>query len=145
MKLTVIIDPAGEEEIILRVREHGETENKIRELIGSGNSRIVGYGEREILPLDASAVSAFFVEKGRTYASLRGERLRVDLRIYELEQMLGRDFVKVNQSCLINVSHIEKFDASFSGALVVITKDGVRECVSRRQLKAVKERIGFKL
>lgn len=145
MKFTVIIDPDCEEEITLRLRERGELEEKIKALLRSDERAIVGYGEGEILPLDLSSVGCFFVEGGRTYATVSGKRLRVDFRIYELEERLGSDFVKVNQSCIVNVREIERFDASLAGSLIVVLKDGTRECISRRQLKTVKERIGFKL
>jgi len=40
---------------------------------------------------------------------------------------------------------IKKFDVSFGGALTVIFKNGYTDYVSRRQMKIVKERIGFNL
>ena len=118
MKFTVIIDPDCDEEITLRLRERGELEEKIKALLRSAERAIVGYGEGEILPLDLSSVGCFFVEGGRTYATVSG---------------------------IVNVREIERFDASIAGSLIVVMKDGTRECISRRQLRAVKERIGFKL
>lgn len=145
MKFTVIIEPDCEEEITLKLREKSDLEEKIRALLKENERAIVGYGEGEIIPLVPSCVGCFFVEGGRTYATVSGRKLRVDFRIYELEEMLGCDFVKVNQSCIVNVREIERFDASIAGSLIVVMKDGTRECISRRQLRAVKERIGFKL
>ena len=57
----------------------------------------------------------------------------------------GSDFVKLNQSCIVNIKKIECFDASLGGALKVTLKNGYRDYVSRRQLKAVKERLGLKI
>lgn len=145
MKFNVIIEPDCEEEITLKLREKSDLEEKIRALLKENERAIVGYGEREIKPLNLREVGCFFVEGGRTYATVGGGRFRVDMRIYELEERLGEDFVKVNQSCIVNVGQIERFDASFAGSLIVVMKDGMRECISRRQLKTVKERIGFKL
>ena len=145
MKFTVIIDPERDEEIILHLKKSGDLEKRVAALLEKEESAIVGYGEREIKPLNLREVGCFFVEGGRTYATVGGGRFRVDMRIYELEERLGEDFVKVNQSCIVNVGQIERFDASFAGSLIVVMKDGMRECISRRQLKTVKERIGFKL
>ena len=56
---------------------------------------------------------------------------------------LGTDFIKINQSCIANIRQIQRFDTSFSGTLRVIFKNGYTDYVSRRQLKAVKERLGL--
>jgi DNA-binding LytR/AlgR family response regulator len=65
--------------------------------------------------------------------------------MYTVEEQLGGRFVKINQSCTVNVDKIERFDVSIGGALRVTLKNGFRDHVSRRQLKAVKERMGIKL
>ena len=145
MKLTVVIDKDREEEIVLYLHEHTELENRISHIVKSERFELVGYLDREIVKLSASEVSRFFTESGRTLASVAGKLYRVDHRIYELEDALGDGFVKINQSCIANISKIERFDASLAGSLLVVFKDGGRDYVSRRQLKVVKERIGFKL
>ena len=53
------------------------------------------------------------------------------------------NFVKINQSCIVNVNKIERFDTSVSGTLKVSLKNGYTDYVSRRQLKPIKERIGI--
>jgi len=68
---------------------------------------------------------------------------RLNHRLYQLEERLGTRFLKINQSCLANIQQIQRFDASLAGALLVIFKNGYRDYVSRRQLKTVKERMGF--
>ena len=65
-------------------------------------------------------------------------------RLYELNEMLKDSFVYINQGCLANLKMIDHFDASISGNLIVITKSGYKDYVSRRQIKNVKERIGIK-
>ena len=66
-------------------------------------------------------------------------------RLYTVENTVGDSFIKINQSCIVNIDKIERFEASFSGALTVVLKNGYKDYISRRQLKIVKERIGFKL
>ena len=58
--------------------------------------------------------------------------------------MLGDDYLKINQSCIVNIKAIKQFDVSLGGSLMISLKNGYRDYVSRRQVKAVKERIGFK-
>ena len=86
-------------------------------------------------------VYAFTVEDGHVTAITERGRLRVRERIYQLEETVGARFVKINQSTLANLSHVDRFDVTIGGALTVIFKNGYRDYVSRRQLRAVKERI----
>ncbi len=145
MKFKVIIDENRDEELLLFLHSHSELEEKIKSLLNDNKTEIIGYRRREIVKLSPSDITCFFVESGRTYAKTENERFRVNLCIYELEEALGDGFVKINQSCIANISKIDRFDASLAGSLLVIFKDGTKDYVSRRQIKKVKERIGFKL
>jgi DNA-binding LytR/AlgR family response regulator len=76
---------------------------------------------------------------------LTEDKLLVKLRLYQLEERLDKCFIKINQSCIANVRQISKVEATFSGALSVVFKNGYRDYISRRNLKKVKERLGVKL
>lgn len=145
MKLTVIIDKEREEEIVLYLKEHKPIEERIRGMIGKDEAELIGYDGQSVVRLDPATVSCFSVELGRTVAVVGKKRYRTDKRLYELSELLDDSFIKINQSCIANIKMIERFDASLGGSLIVIFKDGNRDYVSRRQLKTVKERIGFKL
>lgn len=145
MKLTVIIDKEREEEIVLYLKEHKPIEERIRGIIDTDESELIGYDAQGVVRLDTASVSCFSVELGRTVAVIGEKRYRIDKRLYELSAILDDTFIKINQSCIANIKMIERFDASLGGSLIVIFKDGNRDYVSRRQLKNVKERIGFKL
>ena len=75
---------------------------------------------------------------------LDNRRVRVKFRLYEIEEVFDTGFVKINQSCIANISKMKKFDVSLGGALRVEFKNGYRDYVSRRQMRAVKERLGIK-
>ena len=77
------------------------------------------------------------------FAVLKDKKARMSQRLYEIEKSFASDFLKINQSCLINVKEIEKFDVSIGGALRVTLKNGYSDYIARRQLKTVKERLGF--
>ena len=85
----------------------------------------------------------FSVEDNRVYAVTEKEKLQLKIRLYQVEEMADKGFVKINQSCVANIRHIKRFDASVSGTLRVVFKNGYTDYVSRRQLKTVKERLGL--
>ena len=69
-----------------------------------------------------------------------GERCRLKLRLYELEAMLPASFIRINKSALANEAHLERFTASFNGAVDAVFRSGYREYVSRRCFAEIKRR-----
>ena len=149
MKCQMIIDREREEAVLLYVHENTAASKSLKQeidaLLTERDTELIGYGNNEILRLSPKDISCFTVEDGKVYALTDIAKLQIRQRLYVLEKCLGPDFIKINQSCIANIKKIERFDTSFSGALMVQFKNKHRDYVSRRQLKAVKERIGFKL
>ncbi len=143
MKVTTIIDPACEEEVIIRVRCQSELSKKIERLVSGETAELMGFQEDKAFVLDYVKVCRFTVENDKTYAHCAGETYWVKRRLYQVEQHAPSCFVKINQSCLANVRQIARFEAAFSGALRVVFKNGDVDYVSRRNMKQVKERFGL--
>ena len=144
MKYTTIIDPAGEEEIIIHTRARTREIEALEAYADQLGKELLGYGEGgDIVLLTPDEICCFTVEDGRIYALTDTEKLAVRLPLYALEDMLGEGFVRINQSCLGNIRRISRFSASIGGSLMVTFRNGHRDYVSRRQLKTVKERMGI--
>jgi len=143
MKCTVVIDGSREEEVLIYAHEPNDLTRKIAQLVQGTEAPLIGYTETAAVTLQASDIFCITIDGGKLYALTEGERLQMRRRLYELEQLLGRDFVKINQSCIVSTKRIARFEASRGGALMVVLKNGYRDYVSRRQLKAVKERMGL--
>jgi len=143
MKYSIIIDAEREEEIVIYAHSRGELVDKIEKLVLEANEGLWGYDKNDIVKLDSSDIYCFIVEDGRVYAMTEKEKFLLKTRLYSLEESYPHDFVKINQSCLVNVEKIERFSSSIGGSLMVSLKNGYSDYISRRQLKNVKERIGF--
>ncbi len=149
MKCEVVIAPKEPERVVLYVREQtaktAALEQEINKLLVEKVPDLIGYTDKEIVRIPPESICCFAVENGKIYAITDRERLLMKQRLYEVEALLGQEFIKINQSCIANIQKIERFDTSLGGSLVVRFKNGYKDYVSRRQLKFVKERIGFKL
>lgn len=143
MKVTTIIDPTCEEEVIIRVRAHSDLSEKIQQLALEETAELIGFQGDVALVIDYAQVCRFAVENDKTYAHCQGGTYWVKRRLYQVEQLVPSFFVKINQSCLANVRQIARFEAAFSGALRVVFKNGDVDYVSRRNMKQVKERFGL--
>lgn len=142
MKFSLFIDKQREEECIIYAHEKSRLTDEIERLISEDALEFTGYKDSSIIKLNLSEVYCFVVEGGKTYAITENDKLIIKYRLYQLEEKLTESFVKINQSCIANVKKIKRFDASFSGSLLVVLKNGYSDYVSRRQLKKVRERLG---
>lgn len=143
MKCTVIIDADREEEILIYAHEKSALIEQIENLVQDYGTRLIGYREDRITELCPAELECLTVEQGKVVAVTKEGTWRLRRRLYELEQQLSTDFIRINQSCIVNKKRIDRFEASLGGALKVILKSGYADYVSRRQLKNVKERLGL--
>ena len=147
MKYTLYIDEGRDEEIIVYAHSENELTKRIEALINEqklDTHPIIGYIGNDIIEISPEDVYCFYIEDKKLYASLDSGRALIRLRLYEIEEMLGDGFIKINQSSIANIGKIERFTVSIGAALTVHFKNGHRDYVSRRQVKAVKERLGIK-
>lgn len=143
MKFTVIIDGDHEEEVVVYVRNRREIVDRLEDIVLSESEHFLGYSGAEISVLKPQDIFCFSTEGGKLFAHTDQSKLLIKERMFTVEKRLGNDFIKINQSCIINAKKIRCFDATLGGALRVTLKNGFRDCISRRQLKAVKERMGI--
>ena len=143
MKCKVFIDKNHEEEVIIYSHQRNALVEQLERLVNAQEVELIGYKEQEAVRLDLPDVFCFICENNKVYAITEKEKYKIKLRLYQLEEKLPHNFVKLNQSCIGNISNIQRFKASFGGSLSVEFKNGYCDYVSRRQLKIVKERFGF--
>lgn len=143
MKCTVILDKTREEEIVIYAHQKNEMIFEIERMAQEKPLQMTGFSNEEIVRLELQDIYCFTVEGGRLYAIGENEKYLIKARLYNIEEILDKSFIKINQSSIANVKKIQKFDASISGTLKVIFKNGHTDYVSRRNIKNVKERLGL--
>lgn len=143
MKLRIVLNKEHEEEILIYAHEKSRLVCEIEELINNSSIGFIGYNENETVKLNLNDVYCFFTENNKVYALIENDKYKLKYRLYQIEEKLNNNFVKINQSCIANVKKIDRFKASVGGSLTVIFKNGHRDFVSRRNLKNVKERLGL--
>ena len=143
MKVTLILDRNREEELIIYAHKESNLTDSIKKLVSEQRDTLIGYNEDEIIPLRILEIHCFTVESNKIYALTDNSKLLIKNRLYKIEESLPDSFVKINQSCIVNINKIERFSTAISGSLTVRLKNGYCDYVSRRNLKNVKERLGL--
>mgnify|MGYP003293258300 CR=1 FL=1 len=143
MKFSLIIDKSKEEEVAVTVHERSSLTEQIEALVlqHTGSDRVAAYTEDEMKLLPFDEIECITVLEGKTYAiDTRNRRYRLKQRLYELEQQLPSYFIRINKSTLANEKRIERFAASFSGAVDAVFRCGWRDYVSRRCFGEIRRR-----
>ena len=143
MKFNLIIDKVKEEEVTVTVHERSALTEQIEALVMqyTGTDRITAYAGDEMKQLSFSDIECITVLDGKTYAiDVENKRYRLKQRLYELEELLPTFFIRINKSTLANEKKIQRFAASFSGAVDAVFQCGYREYVSRRCFSEIKRR-----
>ena len=143
MKCELHIDKNLDEKVLIYAHEQNKAVEEIKSFVENQDIELVGYKDGEIEKLNPNKVNCFIIENSKIYAITDDDKYHVKLRLYNLEEMLGESFIKINQSCIANIRKIKKFDSSISGTLSVVFKNGYIDYVSRRNIKSIKERLGL--
>ncbi len=142
MKYKLIIDENQEESITIIAKKDDPIFEQVRKMINSKDQLLIGYNNEQMKIINKEDVYYINCEE-KVYIYLKNEKYDSKKRLYQLENLLDNNFIKINQSCIVNIKYIDKFKVSFSGQLEVVLKNGYTDYISRRQLKSVKERVGL--
>lgn len=142
MKLNVFVDKTQEERIDIYIKEKRQLVEDIENLISEENI-LLCYKDSEIYKVSFSEIILLAVENEKVAVFTGKDKFFIKERLYMAEEKLSSDFIRLNQSAIGNIRKIRKFDCSVSGTLKVTFTNGLTDYVSRRQVKAVRERLGL--
>ena len=143
MKFKLVIDPKGEEEILATVHRETQFIHKLENMVlhYTGRDQIAAYTEDSQKLLSFSDIECIALISGKAYAiDQQGEHYLLRYRLYELEELLPSNFIRINKSALANKDRLERFSVSFNGAVDAVFRCGYRDYVSRRCFAEIKRR-----
>ena len=145
MKIRIEIDDnLKEEEIIIRCSELNDSIKKIQQNImeTSKKTNIVFYKENieYYLPLDSIL---FFETSGNGIdAHTINDIYRIKNKLYELEEILSNNFIRISKSTILNTNHIYSINKNLtSSSIVQFNKTHKQVYVSRGYYKAMRQRL----
>jgi DNA-binding LytR/AlgR family response regulator len=109
----------------------------------TSGGKIIGNADDQMIILEADTISVIRVENEKVYVVSDGVTYRVTKRMYELLDMLGKDFMQVSKSASINLKYLKSVEPYFNGVMVLHLKDGETEYISRKYVPALKKYLGI--
>jgi len=146
MKVSILIDESlTEEEIIIKCPVFNERTSKIQQKIldiTSGSAKIIFHKDNKDYYLDVDNILFFEIEDNICYAHTLNDIYLVKYRLYELEDILPKNFVRISKGAIVNINRILAISSSFGGStLIEFNKSHKQVYVSRRYIKLLKYRL----
>lgn len=99
--------------------------------------------EEDIIILRPKEIYMVRVENSETIIYGEKQKYRSRKRLYELGGQLGKQFMQISKSTLINLSYMDSIEPGFSGTLLLKLKNGSKDFVSRTYLPEFKKYLGL--
>lgn len=146
MQIEIRIDSACREPkaVILTDRMTDEVRDAVKRLSEEHTELLAGFREGTAEILEPARVYRCYTENGAVLAETEHGAYALRLRLYELEERLGRyAFVRISNAELVNLKLVRGFDLSIAGTICVTLKNGTVTYVSRRYVGKIKQVLGI--
>ena len=118
--------------------------SRMIDLFSNSESPVTAFqNEEDIVVLQPKEIYMVRVEDGDTVIYGAKLRYRSRKRLYELAEQLGKQFMQISKTTLINLSYMESIEAGYSGTLLLKLKNGNKDYVSRKYLPEFKKYLGL--
>ncbi|MDV7757312.1 LytTR family DNA-binding domain-containing protein [Liquorilactobacillus mali] len=144
MKIRVEIDKEVKEtEVVIRASEQTDDVKKLYEEISRKiiNKRIKLFQGATEFYINSSNILFFETDERIVNAHTRSDLFETHLRLYELENLLPQNFMRISKSAIINLDEVYTLTRSLTGNLIAFHESYKQVYVSRRYFKDVKKRL----
>ena len=117
---------------------------RVIDVLGTSETPITALlNEEDIVVLQPKDIFMVRVEDGDTIIYGARNQYRSRKRLYEIAEQLGKQFMQISKTTLINLSYMDSIEPGFSGTLLLKLKNGSKDYVSRKYLPEFKKYLGL--
>lgn len=146
MQIEIRIDADCKEPkvIVLTDKITDEISELLKRLSEETPQMLVGFRGDTLEILEQANIFRIYAQAGKVIATTSKGNYLLRLRLYELEDRLGKSsFVRISNSEIINLKKVKAFDLSFAGTICVSLSNGTVTYVSRRYVSKIKKVLGI--
>ena len=149
MKIRIELDnQIKEDEVIIKCSELSEEVTKIQRVISEileEKREMIFYKENKEYYLSINDILFFETEESSIYAHTLNEVYQVKYKLYELEEILQKNFVRISKSTILNINHIYSITRNITSSSLVEFKNTHKKVyVSRSYYKVLKLKLSEK-
>ena len=144
MKVSVEITPGVKEPYaVIYTAQVTEEIQRTIDLLGTGDTPVTAYHEEKLIILQPEDIFMVRVEDGDTILYGAKQKFRSRKRLYELSIQLGKQFMQISKSTLVNLSYLDSVEPGLGGTMLLKLKNGCKDYVSRKYLPDFKHYLGL--
>ncbi|MBQ8148430.1 MAG: LytTR family transcriptional regulator [Lachnospiraceae bacterium] len=146
MKIELQLDPKQQETKVIIIAEQLSEEVKtiMNKLSQEHTQVIAGFHQERLEILEPESIYRIYAASQKMYAVTEKGEYTLRSRLYELEeQLIGKNFIRISNSEIVNLKRIKNFDLSYAGTIGVVMTDGTTTFVSRRYVSKIKQALGI--
>ncbi len=146
MKIRIeLTDGLGEDEVLIRCGRVDDRIQKIHDYIleqSSQNLSMTFYKQNEEFYFPLDNVLFFETEDEHLYAHTVNDEYRIKYRLYELEEILPRHFVRASKSAIVNMTQVFSIARNLTASSLIQFKGSHKHVyVSRHYYKTLRQRL----
>lgn len=141
MKLEILIDNNVKEPFITihtnKVDDNiNKLQDKILKLINN-KDELLAYLNYETYIIKINDIMSIYSKDKNNYIKVNNKEYIIKETLYSLEEILPDNFIRISNSCIVNVEFIKCFNTSIVGKIIVIMKNGDNLVVSRSRTRII--------
>ncbi len=107
--------------------------------LGTEEKVFTAMDEYRMVILQPEDIYIVRVEQDKTRILGKHKEFASNRRLYEWEEQLGKGFLRISKSAIVNLKYIDSVEPSFGGSLVLHMKNGSKDYISRKYLPSFKK------
>ena len=141
MKVEVILDNSFvEPDIKIYTNTISDEVSYLLDIIqNKGKSQIHGFLEEKLYFIDINDIFLIYSENGMVYAKTSDKSYLIKYRLYQLEDFLNKDFLRISNSEIINMRKVKSLDFALLGTIKINFINDTYTYSSRRFIKKIKD------
>lgn len=146
MKIRIeVVNDLAEDEVLIRCGRVDDTIQKIHQYVleqSLSGSKITFYKQNQEFYFPLDEVLFFETEGEHIYAHTANDAYRIKYRLYELEQILPRNFMRAAKSTIINIMQVYSITRNLTASSLVQFIDSHKQVyVSRYYYQELRQRL----
>lgn len=145
MKIEIkVLDDIKKPYAVIYTNEINSDIQRIVNIFETENINVIPVVENErtvILSLDE--IYMVRVEDEKTIVYTESKKFISKKRLYKFEEILGKNFMRISKSTIINLSFLDYVEPTFGGLMVIVLKNGCKDYISRKYLPCFKQYLGI--
>lgn len=145
MKITILdkVNPAEEDEIIVKCSSLDESIIRLLNALKHGKDKLSVYKDSTIVFLDYAEILYFESVDDRVFAYTKNQVYESKQKLYQLEEELPSNFLRASKAVIVNINQIENLSPDFSGRIEATLSNECKVIFSRMYVPVLKQHLGL--